>query len=241
MTAEITFLAALVAGLAGSVHCLGMCGGIAGALGLAGGAGQGGLRSSVNALAYNLGRVTSYAVIGAVAATAVALSGNALSLPGWAGALRLATALLLIAIGLQLAINWSGLRRIESLGGRVWQKLAPLAQRFMPPRTVFHALALGALWGWLPCGLVYTLVLAAAVSGDPLTGAGIMVAFGLGTLPAMTGTALLGGQVNRLRRHPAFRRLAGALLIAFGVWTAILPLPQFLSGDTPSSENGHAH
>ncbi len=237
MGAEITLLAAFVAGLAGSVHCLGMCGGIAGALGMAGGAGQHRLRGSVNALAYNLGRVGSYMLIGAIAAGLIALGGAALSLTHWAGALRLATALILLAIGFQLAFNWSGLRRIEQLGGRVWQKLAPLARRFMPPRTPFHALALGALWGWLPCGLVYTLVLAAAVSGDPLTGAAIMLAFGLGTLPAMTGTALMGGQVTRFRQHPAFRRTAGALLIAFGLWTAAFPLAHTAHED---GANGHA-
>ncbi|MEA5445973.1 sulfite exporter TauE/SafE family protein [Gammaproteobacteria bacterium AB-CW1] len=240
MGAEITLLAAFVAGLAGSAHCLGMCGGIAGALGMAGGAGQGGLRPGINALAYNLGRIGSYALIGALAAGLVALGGAALSLSHWGGALRLATALILIAIGVQLAFNWAGLRRIEALGGRVWQRLAPLARRFMPPRTPFHALALGALWGWLPCGLVYTLVLAAAVSGNPATGAGIMLAFGLGTLPAMTGTTLLGRQFSRLRGHPAFRRGAGALMIIFGLWTAVMPLGH-LNHDHDHPDHGHDH
>lgn len=237
----MSLMAAFIAGLAGSVHCLGMCGGIAGALGMAGGAGQGRFAGALNALAYNLGRVGTYALIGAVAAGLLAASGEALGVPGWAGALRIATAMILIAIGLQLAVNWRGLQRIEALGGRFWQKLAPLARRFMPPRTPFHALALGALWGWLPCGLVYTMVVAAAVSGDALNGAGIMIAFGLGTLPAMTGTALLGRQVNTLRRQPGFRRIAGAILIAFGLWTAVFPLSHILPGDPPTAETGHAH
>lgn len=240
MGAEITLLAAFVAGLAGSAHCLGMCGGIAGALGMAGGAGQNRLQGGVNALAYNLGRVGCYVLIGAIAASLIALGGAALSLTHWAGALRLATALILLAIGCQLAFNWGGLRRIEQLGGRVWQKLAPLARRFLPPRTPLHALALGALWGWLPCGLVYTLVLAAAVSGDPLTGGAIMLAFGLGTLPAMTGTAMMGGQVNRLRQRPGFRRTAGALLILFGVWTVVFPASH-LSHEAARSEHHHSH
>lgn len=238
--AEITLLAAFLAGLAGSVHCLGMCGGIAGALGMAGGVKENRLRGSLNALLYNLGRAGSYMLIGAAAAGLVALGGAALSVPHWTGALRIATALILLAVGCQLAFNWSGLRRIEQLGGRVWRKLAPLARRFMPPRTPLHALVLGALWGWLPCGLVYTLVLAAAVSGDPLTGATIMLAFGLGTLPAMTGTTLLGGQVNKLRQHPGFRRTAGALLIVFGIWTAVLPASH-LANDTDGGQHHRPH
>ncbi|MDQ2070405.1 sulfite exporter TauE/SafE family protein [Natronospira bacteriovora] len=239
MGAEITLLAAFLAGLAGSAHCLGMCGGIAGALGMAGGAGEHRLRGGINALLYNLGRVGSYMLIGTAAAALVALGGAALSLPHWAGTLRIATALILLAIGFQLAFNWSGLRRIEQLGGRVWQKLAPLARRFLPPRTPLHALALGALWGWLPCGLVYTLVLAAAVSGDPLTGGAIMLAFGLGTLPAMTGTTMMGGQINRLRQTTTFRRTAGALLIGFGLWTAVFPVSH-IQGEHEASDHSHA-
>jgi sulfite exporter TauE/SafE len=236
-----TLIAAFIAGLAGSVHCLGMCGGIAGALGMAGGADRGRIMGAFNALAYNLGRVGTYGLIGAIAGGLLAASGDALGVPGWAGALRIATAVILIAIGLQLAVNWRGLQRLEALGGRFWQKLAPVARRFMPPRTPFHALALGALWGWLPCGLVYTMVVAAAVAGDALNGAGVMIAFGLGTLPAMTGTALLGRHVNSLRQRPGFRRIAGAVLIAFGVWTAFLPLSHILPGDPPMAENGHQH
>jgi len=236
MSSEITLLAAFIAGLAGSAHCLGMCGGIAASLGMAGGKQRSHLGNAAYALLYNLGRITSYALIGFIAAGLVAGFGAALGLPAWAGALRLATAFILIAIGVQLAFNWSGLRRIEALGGRVWQKLAPLAQRFIPPKTPFHALALGGLWGWLPCGLVYTLVLAASVSGNPVTGAGIMVAFGLGTLPAMTGTSMMGQQAQRLRRKPGFRQIAGALLIAFGLWTAVFPISH-LAGDEAQHEH----
>jgi len=238
MGSELTFLAAFIAGLAGSLHCLGMCGGIAASLGMAGGVGRNTARGWLNALLYNLGRIASYALIGAMAAGLVMTLGIAVGQPDWGGLLRLATAFILIAIGVQLVFNWAGLRRIEALGGRVWQYLAPLARRFMPPKTPLHALALGGLWGWLPCGLVYTMVLAASVSGNPINGAVIMIAFGLGTLPAMTGTSLMGQQTQRLRQRPAFRQLAGALLILFGFWTAFFPLSSLLPGHTP---DGHHH
>ncbi|MCP1727502.1 sulfite exporter TauE/SafE [Natronospira proteinivora] len=238
MGSELTFLAAFIAGLAGSLHCLGMCGGIAASLGMAGSVGTNARRGWLNALLYNVGRITSYAVIGAAAAGLVMALGIAVGRPDWGGLLRLVTAFILIAIGVQLAFNWAGLRRIEALGGRVWQHLAPLARRFMPPKTPLHALALGGLWGWLPCGLVYTMVLAASVSGNPINGAAIMIAFGLGTLPAMTGTSLMGQQAQRLRQHPAFRQLAGALLIFFGLWTAFFPLSSLMPGH---GDHSHSH
>jgi sulfite exporter TauE/SafE len=218
-------LAALLAGLVGSVHCLGMCGGIAGALGLA----AGGRTRFV--LAYGAGRIASYAAAGALAgALGAALAGLA-GLGPW---LRLVMGAMLVLVGLQVALGWRLLAPIESAGARAWRRMAPAARSLMPPERLPQALALGALWGWLPCGLVYGMLAAAAATGGPAQGAGFMAAFGLGTLPAMAGLSLASARVPLgTGRH---RRALGWLLVGFGAWTAVTPLSH-LAGD----EGGHSH
>src|SRR5690606_29921793 len=134
--------------------------------------------------------------------------------------LRMASAGLLIALGLRLLLPINPLRWLESLGARIWQRLLPLArQRAQHAGTsIGNALTIGLLWGWLPCGLVYSMLLFAALSGGPAQGAGILLAFGAGTLPAMLTSTLLARQMQRLlaRRWP--RMASGVLLIACGLW-----------------------
>ena len=214
MTVEATLLAALLGGFVGSVHCLSMCGGIAGALGVAGG-GRGSF-----AVAYSTGRIASYAVAGAIAG---AIGGGLAGAAGLGPWLRLVMGIVLILLGLQVAINLRALAPLEAAGARLWRRLAPVARRFVPPRHAGQALALGALWGWLPCGLVYGMLAAAAASGTALNGALFMVVFGLGTAPAMVGLAWASGRGSSwltTRR----RRALGWLLVAFGAWTAATPL-----------------
>lgn len=222
----ITFLAALAAGFLGSGHCLGMCGGIAGALQVGNASSR--TRTTAFTVLHNFGRITSYMVAGAVVGT---LGGSIGLLDGWhwwPQALRIATALVMIAIGLSLATRWRGLGALERWGARFWQKLAPLARRLLPARTPVQALAAGMLWGWLPCGLVYSLLAAAAVSGGATAGAQVMLGFGLGTLPAVLGAGLAAGTLSRGPRMNAIRRLGGALLIVFGVWTLAMPVSSII-------------
>ncbi len=233
MGTEITLIAALLIGLAGSPHCLGMCGGIAGTLG-AGMQGSGtGSRLGL-ALSYNLGRLASYTFMGAVAAAVVAAIGATFAISTWAAVLRLLTAVILIAVAAHLLFNWTGLRRIEAIGGKLWRHIGPVAQRLLPVRTPTQALGLGALWGWLPCGLVYTVLVAAAVSGSALSGAAVMFAFGLGTLPAMTGVTVFGQALRRWQGNRHARTITGSVLLVFGLWTAASPAMHLLSG-------GHHH
>jgi hypothetical protein len=205
-------------GLLGSAHCVAMCGGIAGALAMAA-PGDGGARPPLARLAaYNLGRVASYAIAGALAgALGVALA--ALLGPAGALVLRGLAALLLLVLGLYLAGWWPGLAHLERQGARVWRRIAPLATRLRPGRSLAGALALGMLWGWLPCGLVYSALALAATAGDWRHGALLMTGFGLGTLPAMLATGLVARRVTALARGTTPRRVAGVMLILFGVWT----------------------
>lgn len=220
MMPELTLAAAFVVGLLGSTHCLAMCGGISAGLGM-GGDDAGRLP---RVLLYNLGRIGSYVVAGSLAGLIGWWLGQGLDLMGLSLGLRLALGLLMVGIGLQLALNWNGMRWIEAAGAGFWRRLAPLAKRLLPARTPLHALALGALWGWLPCGLVYTVLLAATASGSPGHGALVMLAFGLGTAPSMLALGAAGGRLAALTRRPGLRRLAGAAILGYGMWTLATPL-----------------
>ncbi|MEW5666398.1 sulfite exporter TauE/SafE family protein [Pseudomonas putida] len=216
---------ALVLGLLGGGHCLGMCGGLMGALTLAIPPEQRGKRLRL-LLAYNLGRIFSYACAGLL-----------LGLAGWAVAsspaalvLRVAAALLLIAMGLYLAGWWSGLTRIEALGRGLWRHIQPMASRLLPVSSLPRALLLGALWGWLPCGLVYSTLLWAASQGNAGYSAVLMLAFGLGTWPVLLATGLAAERVNALLRRRSVRVAGGVLVMLFGVWTLPGPHQHWLMG-----------
>ncbi|MDR9433526.1 MAG: sulfite exporter TauE/SafE family protein [Spiribacter sp.] len=212
-------IAGLIAGLAGSSHCIGMCGGIAAMLGSS--AAPGG-RGIACILGYNVGRIASYALIGAIAGLLGAGIGQGLGAA--APLMRLFAALLVILMGLQLSINLNLLAPIERMGLSLWQHIAPIAQRLMPVHNPTTALALGSLWGWLPCGLVYAMALASAGIGSAGGGAIFMLAFGLGTIPAMATISIAGGQLARFFQHQSTRRLAGLIVLALGVWTAVFPI-----------------
>lgn len=211
-------LAGLAMGFLGSSHCVGMCGGIAGALSTVTEPGARRSDALLRSLANNAGRIASYGTAGAVAGRFGA------TLAGLAGAngmfaLRGVAALLIVAAGLHVAGWSSALLKLEVVGGRVWRHLAPLARRARAARSLPAALAFGALWGWLPCGLVYSALVVAAASGSALHGALVMAGFGVGTLPATLAIGAFAGGSRRLLRSPAARRAAGLAVIAFGVWT----------------------
>lgn len=219
---ELTLVTALLAGVLGSTHCLGMCGGIATALGsVPGGAGR-----SRQLLLYHLGRIASYATAGAIAGALGAAAGFAFAISRWSEILRLATAVMVVVIGLDIALSGTSrgrwLKLPERWGAQLWRGVAPRARFSLPASPSARALVLGLLWGWLPCGLVYSVLLAAAVAGGGVSGAAIMIAFGLGTVPAMAGLSFVGARL--LSPGGSWARLLGAALVACGLWTAALPI-----------------
>jgi uncharacterized protein len=207
--------AAWLTGLAGgSGHCLAMCGGIAAALGLR----QQGHVGLVHWLAAQLGRLLSYALMGGMLAGVGAATMHALAGQRGLASLRLVAALLILAVGAQLLAGRSLLGPIERLGAVVWGRIAPALRKGRPSRGPLQAFALGALWGWLPCGLVYAQLAIAAAAGSFAAGAMLMLAFGLGTAVGLGGLAVLLRSVG-LARLP--RQASGALLVLFAVWTLI--------------------
>ncbi len=128
------------------------------------------------------------------------------------------SSVMLIMLGLYLAGVWGAVRRLEQLGGGLWKRLQPYTTRLLPVNTVPRALGLGALWGWLPCGLVYSVLLTALASGSSTQGALIMLAFGLGTLPNLLAIGLVWESIKGWAQSPRVRWSAGMLVVAFGAY-----------------------
>lgn len=209
------YLALFLIGLLGGTHCIGMCGGIVSALSMGGPP-----RFSLH-LAYNCGRIASYAAAGAIAG---ALGGLSITLSGQLPvrvALYVLANLMLVALGLYLIGVTQTLAFTERFGKRLWVHLQPLGKRYLPARTLAQAFPLGLLWGWLPCGLVYSALATALTSGSALNGAGLMLAFGAGTLPNLLLAGLLAVRLRSYAALPAVRWLSGLLVLGFGVWGLI--------------------
>ena len=209
---ESTYLSLFLIGLLGGTHCVGMCGGIVGALSMGGG------RRGALQWAYKAGRIASYASAGALAGVlgeaGVALSGT---LPARLVLFLLAN-LMLVALGFYLMGATRALGFAERLGQNLWRHIQPLTRRFLPARTAWQAFPLGMLWGWLPCGLVYSALAMSLTSGSALRGAGMMLAFGVGTLPTLLLAGMLAVRLNEYMARPVVRGIAGLLVMSFGLW-----------------------
>ncbi|MEQ1602075.1 MAG: sulfite exporter TauE/SafE family protein [Methylophilaceae bacterium] len=212
---ELSLIATLLVGLLGAGHCVGMCGGIVSAISmtLPGQQPKTGLL-----LSYNLGRILSYTLAGALAG-AVGASGFFLQhiLPMEKILYALANCMLIL-LGLYLAGIWRGVTMLERLGAKLWRRLQPYSKRFLPVQTLPQAFALGAIWGWLPCGLVYSVLVAAIATADPLRGGLLMMVFGLGTLPALLAMGMAAVKLKKLIQHLWLRRMSGLLVLGFGCW-----------------------
>ena len=210
---EISLLTAFLAGLLGGAHCIGMCGGIVAAMSF-----QSGRRQPFSHhLGYNLGRIASYSAAGALAGllgSAAFLSDRLL--PVQTGLYILAQ-VMLILLGLYLAGFSRAVLWLERAGGGLWQRLQPRFGRLLPVRSIPGALAAGAVWGWLPCGLVYSVLVSALASGDMVWGWLLMLAFGLGTLPNLLAMGWAAERLRTWARQPTLKGIAGLTVTLFGI------------------------
>jgi sulfite exporter TauE/SafE len=214
---NVALLPVFVVGLLGSVHCAGMCGGIVGALSVVPVRVVARRAPVLNVFAYNTGRIGSYMVAGALAG-GLAQGAQALTtLPALqAGAYWLAN-LMLTALGLYLMDAWRGLARLEQGGRYLWRGVQPLLKRVGPLDRPARMFVAGGLWGWLPCGMVYSVLVTAMLSGSALHGALVMLAFSLGTLPMLLGLGLLGARLRGWLASPRLRLACGILVLGFGL------------------------
>jgi sulfite exporter TauE/SafE len=214
---ELALPAAFLTGLTGGVHCAAMCGPL---VGIACGSHQRSGREApalLRALAYNGGRIATYvfagAMTGALGAAGLGLRGDPIVHQTLLAVMSMSLILLAGCIA-----GITPLRRVlEAAGGVIWRRVEPHARRFLPATTPGRAFGLGLVWGWLPCGMVYVVLISAAASADPAHGALTMAAFGLGTLPNLLAISACFGQLRRLVRGRLVRVLAATVIAVAGV------------------------
>lgn len=217
-----SYLVALLMGLFSALHCLGMCGSIIGSLTLS-------LRREIReqkatlmpfVLSYNLGRISSYTVGGFFAG----MLHHVLTLPFGEGhghrLLQILSAVVMAAAGLHIAGWFHRFAYIEKVGAHFWKRIEPYGRRVIPVETLPQAFVFGLVWGWLPCGLVYTALALAATADSVLRSTLTMFAFGVGTLPAVFGVGIMTSLLVRLSRMNKFRQVTGLILIALALLAA---------------------
>lgn len=218
MNGDITLLTLFLLGFFGGGHCVGMCGGLSSAFALQL---PPGLNRTGLIVLLNLGRISSYVFIGLLVG-AIGQVGISLDQTRWLqNGLYFSANLLLLFLGLYLAGISSLATRIESIGRPVWKRLNPLLNRLLPIQSVPACFGVGMLWGWLPCGLVYSASLYALGSGNALEGGLYMLAFALGTLPNLLAMGLFAAQLKNFLQRKTVRLAAGLLVAAWALWRLV--------------------
>jgi hypothetical protein len=211
---ELSYLSAFLVGLLGGGHCVGMCGGIVGAVTLS----LPGQQPQIPfLLAYNGGRITSYTIAGVLAGLVGASSLFLDHVLPIEKALYALANIMLIALGLYLAGLWHGVLVLERAGSVLWKRLQPLSKKLLPLRSTLQTFLLGLLWGWLPCGLVYSVLVAALATGSAARGGLLMLAFGLGTLPTLLAMGMAAVRLKAFLQNLWVRRVSGLLVLGFGL------------------------
>ena len=221
---EFTYITAFTVGLMGGVHCVGMCGGIVGALSFAIDQDKNSSKNSLIRLllSYNIGRLMSYSLAGGLMGTLGWMVSNWSDIKHIQILLQVIAAVFMLFMGLYISGLWMGLAKLEKAGAYVWLYIQPIAQKLLPVKTPTHAMALGLLWGWLPCGLVYSVLVWSVSAGNFQQGALLMLSFGLGTLPNLLAMGLFANQLKQFVQKQAVRYLAGGLVMVFAVWSLVL-------------------
>lgn len=215
INSELAFISAFILGLASSTHCLGMCGGIAAAFGLT-------VQSRTTTarlarlMAYNTGRITTYVLLGVLAGY---FASQLAAISAMAAVLRVLAGLMLLAMACYIGQWWMGLTVIERWGQAPWRYIQPLSARLLPLQSISAAYVFGLLWGLLPCGLVYSMLVWVAGRGQALESGLLMLAFGLGTLPALVLSGLAAQQFKTAMQSHGWRQGMATLLLIFALWT----------------------
>lgn len=218
-----SYLVAFIMGLVSSLHCIGMCGSIIGTLTLS-------LSPEIRhkktlllpfVFNYNLGRIVSYAMAGALAGLIQSLATLQLGEIHGHRLLQILSAIIMAGAGLYIAGWFPRFAYIEKAGMHFWKTIEPFGRKLIPVKTRTHAFLFGMVWGWLPCGLVYAALALAATAGDVSKSSLTMLAFGLGTLPAVMGVGIMTGILTRLSRMQRFKQVVGLFMIVLALLAAL--------------------
>lgn len=212
---NLDLLSAFAIGLLGSGHCIVMCGGISSMLTTA--ISQNGGQKYLHVTGYHIGRILSYTIFGAIVGFTGSMAVKGFGLP--LNALQVVAGLFLILLGLYIGQWFMALTKVESFGKYLWQFISPMTKRFLPVRNTKQAVSLGILWGWLPCGLIYSTLSWSLASGSAINGGMIMLFFGIGTLPAMMATSFGALNLKPILVNKMFRNIVALLLISYGSYT----------------------
>ncbi|QIR14566.1 sulfite exporter TauE/SafE family protein [Shewanella aestuarii] len=225
---EFNVFGAFLVGLMGAAHCFGMCGGLIGAFSasIPNKAGNQLANQLLFLVNYNLGRILSYSLAGALVGGGAAALGQMFAADEYLIYLRFFAGFMMIITGLYIAQIWFGVVYIEKLGKGLWRLLKPFTQKLLPITHPSQALLAGMLWGWLPCGLVYSTLTWSVASGSALQGGLIMFAFGLGTMPALLMAGLAAQKLAIWIQKKAVRIISGLLLVIFGLQTIYIAINQ---------------
>ena len=225
-TPALSFLSVFIVGLLSGVHCLGMCGGIVGALSFGVDQQAGQQRKFLFLLLYNTGRIVSYMIAGMLVGAIGAVVTQQFASHSLHQMLQTLSGIFMILMGLYLARWWLILSKLEQAGGFIWRRIEPYARRLIPIRNFQQALLVGVLWGWLPCGLVYSMLTMSLTSTSVIQCGLIMLSFGLGTLPNLMLMGLFAASLQKFMQHRWVRIVAGLLVIGMGsylIYQAWLP------------------
>lgn len=234
MPIDATFISAFLVGFLGGAHCVGMCGGIVGALtmGLPDHARQSVLQPLPFLVTYNLGRILSYSLAGMLFGGLGDFLAGLGDLHVTRQILLFVAGLFMIVLGLYLADWWRGLVHVERIGTYLWRYIEPLGRRLLPVHRLPQALLAGLVWGWLPCGLVYSILIWSMAAGSWYEGGLLMLSFGLGTLPNLLLAGVFAAQLASFVRNVHTRRIAGGLVMLFGAVYAGLAIRSLLRAVT---------
>lgn len=209
---ELMLFSAVLIGIAGSVHCVGMCGGVVTSFTFM-------LPKQVSPfpflIAYNIGRILSYGVAGAIAG----FLGSMVTTNSFVNSqiLPLIGGIFMVLLGLYIG-KWSNLlSKVERLGRYFWHVISPLSRKLIPIKHPLYALPYGMVWGWLPCGLVYSTLTWSVSTGDPVSGFLTMVFFGIGTLPVMLAMGATAKSIKEMLAHQFVRQAVALTLCGLGL------------------------
>lgn len=239
MNDPVTLTSAFLLGLFSTLHCIGMCGGIIGALSLS-------LPVEIRnnkprlftfVLTYNIGRLASYTIAGFIAGAVGTSVLQSVGFDQGHAILRAIGVTMMVAVGFYLTGWLPQLARVEKIGIPIWKRLEPIGRKLVPVASIPKALAYGLIWGWLPCGLVYFVLIWALTAGDAFLGGLTMLAFGLGTLPTLITAGFMTSWITRFAHSQRARQIVGLLIIAMAIGSLFIPMEHHL----PMEHHHHHH